>query len=152
MRSAVTQHTFPAISSRQAPQLVANISVKPPDAPANAQMKAAELLYAPSVTSGASPLLYASNRDENNAQGDALAVFETTPSLKLVKHVRTGLRHLRGVAFLGENKEWIIAGGMNGGGIKIFKRVPAEDGYLTQVAALNITQIGQPATFVWVQG
>ena len=113
-------------------------------------MSAAELLYAPSVTSGASPLLYASNRDDPSQLGDAIAIFETTPALKPVAHVRTGLKHVRGMEFVGASKEYIVVGGKDGGGIKVYRRVSAAQGYLTQVAALVNGQIVQPTGFTWV--
>lgn len=151
MASVLTQHTLPPLNSGQASQLIASISIKPSDTSSTATLKGGELLYAPSPSGGsASPLLYASNRDDPATTGDAIAVFETTPQLTLVKHVRTGLKHLRGMAFLGPNKEYIIVGGMSGGGIKIYQRVPAAQGYLVQVAALSATQISQPAAYIWV--
>lgn len=149
--NVLTQNTLPPLSSGQSSQLVANISIIPPGTTSTVNMQAGELLYAPSPSGGlASPLLYASNRNDPSSLGDAIAVFETTPQLKVVAHVRTGLQHLRGMAFVGSTKEYIVVGGMNGGGIKVFKRVDASKGYLTQVAALGAGQVSQPTSFVWV--
>lgn len=112
-------------------------------------MQAAELLYAPSPCGGsASPLLYASNRDDPSAGGDAITIFETTPQLKAVAYIRTGLKHVRALAFVGPTKQYVVAGGKDGGGIKVYERTC--QGYLTQKAALNAAQITQPTGFTWV--
>jgi len=95
---------------------VANISIVPSDTPSSAPLVAGELLFAHTPT----PLIYASNRDDPSAQGDAIAIFDINPLTK-VAEVRTGLQHLRGVAFVGENNGYLIAGGMKGGGIKIYE-------------------------------
>ncbi|CCA68203.1 hypothetical protein PIIN_02069 [Serendipita indica DSM 11827] len=148
--NALSQSTLPALGSGGISQVVANFTIVPPGTSNTSGMSAAELLWAPSVTCGASPLLYASNRDDPS-QNDAIAIFETTPALKPVAHVRTGLKHVRGMEFVGANKEYIVAGGMSGGGIKVFKRVSAAEGYLTQVAAFNSGQIVQPTGFTWIK-
>ncbi|KAG8826497.1 hypothetical protein FRC17_008215, partial [Serendipita sp. 399] len=90
--STLTQHTLPSLCSGSS-QLVANISIIPPGTSPTSNMKGAELLYAPSPSgSSSSPLLYASNRNDPT-NSDAITVFETTPSLKAVAYVRTGLQH-----------------------------------------------------------
>jgi hypothetical protein len=130
--------------------MVANLTVIPEDTTSTEGMRAGELIYAPSPEgSSASPLLYASNRDEQSESGDAIIVFETKPTLKRVGEFRTGLKHLRGVSFVGSQQEYIVAGGMFGGGIKVFERVCADEGYLKEVAAFPEGEILQPSTFVW---
>ncbi|CAG8743012.1 11554_t:CDS:2, partial [Acaulospora colombiana] len=121
-------------------------SITPPDSDPSAPFAAAELLYAESPT----PLLYASNRNDPHPEGDAITVLETTPKLKPVAYVRTGLNYIRGMEFVGPKKEYVIAAGMNGGGIKVFKRVPAKLGYLSEVAHLPNGTIAQPSSFLWV--
>ncbi|KAG8791109.1 hypothetical protein FRC16_000581 [Serendipita sp. 398] len=92
--NVLTQNTLPSLSSGTASQLVANISIIPPGTTPTTNMQAAELLYAPSTSgSSSSPLLYATNRNDPT-NSDAIAVFETTPSLKAVAYVRTGLQHV----------------------------------------------------------
>jgi hypothetical protein len=39
------------------------------------------------------------------------------------------------VNFIGTEKKWIAVAGLMGGGIKIYERVSASDGYLKQIAA-----------------
>lgn len=138
--NSVTQNTLPAISSGQASQLVANVTTVPPGTTSTSNMQAAELLYAESPCGGsASPLLYASNRGDPSSQGDAITVFEITPQLKAVAHIRTGMQQVRGMSFVGPTKQYIVAGGTNGGGVKVYERTC--QGYLTQKAALNSGQI-----------
>lgn len=112
-------------------------------------MGAAELLYA----SSPAPLLYASNRNvvlnaTNVGEGDTIAILSTTPQLKVVGYVKTGLAQIRGMAFMGENDEYILAAGLTGGGIKVYERVSQEQGFLKEVAKLNDTNITQPTSFV----
>jgi hypothetical protein len=149
--NAVTQHTLPALNSGTSPQLVANITTIPPSTTSSSGMEAAGLLYAESPSgSSSSPLLYASNRNDPSSLGDAITIFEIAPTLKAVAWVRTGVQHARALGFVGPNKEYIAVGGMNGGGIKIYKRVAASAGYLTQVAAFPAGKIYQPLGFTWV--
>ena len=69
----------PISSGVSATPLIANVSILPPDLPANANMAAAELLYA----SSPAPLLYASNRNlaidpKNIGDGDSITILRTT--------------------------------------------------------------------------
>ena len=62
-------------------------------------MVAAELLYASYPT----PLLYASNRNlaldpANIGDGDTTTILSTTPALKPVGYVKTGLAQIRAMA------------------------------------------------------
>jgi hypothetical protein len=108
-------------------------------------MLGGELLFAQNPT----PVLYASNRDDPSPAADAIAIFEVEP-LRKVAEVRTGLKHLRGVALIGEDDAYLIAGGMNGGGIKIYERVSADQGYLKELASLPAGSIDQPSSFIWM--
>lgn len=144
--STLTQQIIPASSSNNAqPDNVASESIIPPDTPSNATLLGGELLFAQNPT----PLLYASNRDDPSPGGDAIAIFEIDP-LRKVAEVRTGLNHLRGVALVGDDGAYLIAGGMNGGGIKIYERVSADQGYLKELAALPVGKIDQPSSFIWI--
>ncbi|CAG7849406.1 SubName: Full=Uncharacterized protein {ECO:0000313/EMBL:CCA71806.1} [Serendipita indica DSM 11827] len=142
----LTQHTFPPLGLGK-PKLVASQSIRPLDTTPDAPLAAAELLYA----DGPSALLYASNRNDPHPQGDAITIFETRPKLQAVKYVRTGLNYIRGMNFVGPRKEYIIAAGMNGGGIKVFQVVSPARGYLSEVAHLPNGTIAQPSSFVWTQ-
>jgi len=112
--NTLTQQTISSNNAR--PDAVASDSIIPSDTPSGSTMLGGELLFAQNPT----PLLYASNRDDPSPGADAIAIFEVEP-LRKVAEVRTGLKHLRGVALVGEDDAYLIAGGMNGGGIKILR-------------------------------
>src|SRR5258706_10460355 len=114
-------------------------------------MTAAELLYSSSPT----PLLYASNRNltldpANIGDGDTIPILSTTPALKPVGYVKTGLAQIRAMAFLGDNDQCLLAAGLVGGGVRVYERVSEEQGWLKAVASLNDTRIVQPTSFVSV--
>lgn len=152
MGNTVTQHMIAPLSAGVTATLrVANVSILPPDLPSKANMGAAELLYAPYPT----PLLYASNRNlaldpANIGDGDTITILSTTPALKPVGYVKTGLAQIRAMAFLGDNDQYILAAGLVGGGVKVYERVSGEQGWLKVVASLNDTRIVQPSSFVSV--
>lgn len=66
--------------------------------------------------------LYVANRLYPNSAGDTIAIFSINP-LKLVKQVRTGLHNMRGIMLGGPNDQYIVAGGQDSGGIKVFGRI-----------------------------
>jgi 6-phosphogluconolactonase (cycloisomerase 2 family) len=142
----ITQFTLSATGLKHA-SFVTTKSILPTDTDPSGPLAAAELLYAESPN----PLLYASNRNDPHPEGDAITVLETTPKLKAVAYVRTGLNYIRGMEFVGPKKEYVIAAGMNGGGIKVFKRVSAKSGYLSEVAHLPNGTVAQPSSFVWTE-
>jgi 6-phosphogluconolactonase (cycloisomerase 2 family) len=144
--NTLTQQNIPStvLPNTTQPENIASISIVPSDTPSGATLFAGELLFTQTPT----PLIYASNREDPSTQGDSIAVFDINP-LRKVADVRTGLQHLRGVALVGENNAYLIAGGMKGGGIKIYERVSADQGYLKEIASLPAGVIDQPASFVW---
>ena len=92
-------------------------------------MLAAELIVAPPNATFPTPYLYASTRNVPRPGGDVITVFSTispstpSPTIPIVNEVETGLNHLRGFILFGPDDRYLIAGGANGGGIKIFERV-----------------------------
>ncbi|KAF8749050.1 Lactonase, 7-bladed beta-propeller [Rhizoctonia solani] len=63
----------------------------------------------------------------NTPEGDSITIFSpikdgNTDAFKLVNSVRTGLNHARGAAFGGDKDKWLIVGGADKGGVKIFER------------------------------
>jgi hypothetical protein len=109
------------------------------------QMLAAEILIPPPNSFYPTPLVYVSNRNDPSPQGDTIAIFSDT--LQLIAEVRTGLNHLRGMAFGGPNDKWLVAGGVNGGGVKIFERIDGGRG-LQLVASLE--GVESPTGFLWL--
>ncbi|PVF92622.1 3-carboxy-cis,cis-mucoante lactonizing enzyme [Serendipita vermifera] len=142
--NTLIQQAMPTSSGNESPDIVSSISIIPDDTPSSATLYAGELLIAHSP----STLLYASNREDPSPGGDAIAIFQTNPLTK-VATIRTGLNHLRGVALVGPNDAYLIAGGMKGGGIKIYERVSADQGYLKEVASLPAGVIERPSSFIW---
>ncbi|KAG8692714.1 hypothetical protein FRC11_003416, partial [Ceratobasidium sp. 423] len=121
-------------------------SAAPKGAPSAFPLLAAELLL---VTSP-EPLLFATNRNETHPEGDSITVFSpikdgNVDTFKLVNSVRTGLNHVRGAAFGGENDKWLVVGGADRGGVKIFERDGKE---LKRVAGM--TGVVAPTGFLWV--
>ncbi|CAE6524220.1 unnamed protein product [Rhizoctonia solani] len=121
-------------------------SAAPQGAPSALPLLAAELLL---VTSP-EPLLFATNRNEAHPEGDTITVFSPikdghVESFKLVNSVRTGLNHARGAAFGGNDDKWLVVGGADKGGVKVFERDGKE---LKQVASMP--GVVAPTGFLWV--
>ena len=115
-------------------------------------MQAAEILLPKPNATFPDPFIYVSNRNDPSPGGDTIAIFslaagETEP--ELVTEVRTGLKHLRGMYFGGGDDNYLIAGGVEGGGVKIFERVEGGKN-LKEVASLSEHIVPKPACFLWV--
>lgn len=110
---------------------------------------AAEILIPPTNSSFPTPYLYVSNRNDPSPEGDIISIFliEGRDSLELIAEVRSGLNHLRGMAFGGADDKFLIAGGMNGGGVKVFERV--EGGANLKLVATN-DSVEAPTGFLWL--
>jgi 6-phosphogluconolactonase (cycloisomerase 2 family) len=110
-------------------------------------MLAAEIVLAP-ATSSEPARIYVSNRNDPHEGGDTIAVFSlatpTTPP-KLIGEVRTGLKHVRGMA-LDPSEKYLIVGGANGGGAKVYERAP-EGEWLREIAH---TDLEGPTAFLWI--
>ena len=119
----------------------------PPPAPTN--QLAAEILIPPPNVSFPIPYLYLSNRNDPSPQGDIISIFsiQDSNSLDLVAEIRTGLKHLRGMVFGGPNDKYLIAGGVNEGGVKVFERI--DGGKSLRLVATN-NSIQAPTSFLWL--
>ncbi len=154
--STLTQQTIPRQLSVSTAKLVANVSVIPPGLPAGAKMFAAEILLAEKSkkrgSSFARPYIYVSNRNlgTQDARGDAIAIYQVEPKLKLVKHVYTGLDQIRGMELSGgPENAFIVAAGVAGtAGTVVLKRT--KGGADLEVVARN-TEIPTRTSFVWLQ-
>jgi len=127
LTSTLTAHRLPPLPA--APTLLSTTPTlrRPSEEPLGDRL-AAELLLAPAVTredGGYPSFLYASNRNDPSPAGDTLAVFslEKPEEPELVAEVHTGLRHLRGAAIVGEDSRWVVLGGTQDGGDKVYERV-----------------------------
>jgi len=149
LSSKLSVHEFPASDTRP-PQTSLSTLVNPPLAPH--AMQAAEILLPKPNATFPDPFIYVSNRNDPSPGGDTIAIFslaagETEP--ELVTEVRTGLKHLRGMYFGGGDDNYLIAGGVEGGGVKIFERVEGGKN-LKEVASLSEHIVPKPACFLWV--
>lgn len=114
-----------------------------------ANMFAAEILLPAPNARFPTPYVYVSNRNDPEPGDDTVAVFSTADAeggMQLVAEVRTGLKHLRGMEFGGPDDRWLIAGGVLGGGVKVFERVDGGKG-LKEVASLELEA---PTGFLWI--
>lgn len=61
--------------------------------------------------------------------------------------MRTGLNHIRGMQFSKDGK-YLIVGGANGGGVKIFEWIgKEEEGWAKEVASVELEA---PTDFLWL--
>lgn len=112
-------------------------------------MLAAEVLIPAPNASFPTPYLYLTNRNDPSPEGDTISIFSiaTPDSLELVAEFRTGLRHLRGLVFGSPDARYAIAGGANGGGVKVFERINGGTSFAL-VAALD--SVNAPTAFLWL--
>lgn len=123
-------------------------------------MLAAEILLAEASSPFPEPLLYVSNRNDTHPEGDVITIYtpaDGTTQFELVGEVRTGLHHLRAVAFCGQDDKYVVVGGLSGGfklapdvkggGIKVFERVNGGRS-LKEVAFLAEEEVQGPTSFV----
>jgi len=119
----------------------------PPIAPTD--QLAANILIPPPNRSFPIPYLYLSNRNDPSPEGDIISIFsiQNPDSLELIAEIRTGLKHLRGMTFGGPDDKYLITGGANGGGVKVFERI--DDGKSLRLIATN-DSIRAPTSFLWL--
>jgi len=118
-------------------------------APQPNDMLAAEILIPHPNSLFPTPYLYLSNRNDPSPEGDIIAIFDFVSDpgkLQLIAEVRTGLQHVRGMLFGGENEKYLVVGGVNGGGVKVFERI--NDGLGLKEVAKN-EGVKAPTGFLW---
>ena len=118
-------------------------------AESRSNMFAAEILLPAPNAQFPTPYIYVSNRNDPSPGDDTIAVFSTADAdggPQLVAEVRTGLKHLRGMEFGGPDGRWLIAGGVLGGGVKVFERLDGGKA-LKEVASLELEA---PTGFLWI--
>ncbi|KAK7012260.1 3-carboxy-cis,cis-mucoante lactonizing enzyme [Favolaschia claudopus] len=146
LSSEIAKHTFPGLPAE--PKLIAKKStmVDPPTPPHD--MLAAELLIPEPNASFSTPYAYVSNRNNPSESGDTISIFRIEgDALDLVAEIPTGLKHLRGMVFGGPDNKLLVAGGANGGGVKVFERIDGGKG-LKELAANS--SVEAPTGFLWV--
>lgn len=148
LTSTLTAHRLPPLPA--APTLLSTTpTIRRPSAEPLGDRLSAELLLAPAI-GGDPSFLYASNRNDPGPAGDTLAIFslENPEAPELVAEVHTGLRHLRGAAIVGEDNRWVVLGGTQGGGVKVYERVDRGRS-LREIASLP--GVEQPTAFLWLR-
>ncbi|KAG8728056.1 hypothetical protein FRC10_005381 [Ceratobasidium sp. 414] len=111
---------------------------------------AAELLLVTTPT----PLLFVTNRNEAHPEGDSIAVFSPLKSssgkegFEMIASTRTGLGHVRGAAFGGPDDKYLVVGGADKGGVKVYERYGAR-GETPKVVA-TMPGVVAPTGFLWV--
>ncbi|KAI0645063.1 putative isomerase YbhE [Trametes meyenii] len=149
LTSEVSAHRLPPLPAE--PTLldtVPTVLAFPPP-PASADMLAAEILAPPPNAAFPTPYLFVSNRNDPSPAGDVIAVFAPADGegkIGAVAEVRSGLRHLRGMEFGGPDGRWLVAGGVLGGGVKVFERVDGGKG-LRELAQV---EVAAPTGFLWL--
>ncbi|KAH9922105.1 Lactonase, 7-bladed beta-propeller-domain-containing protein [Fomitopsis serialis] len=116
---------------------------------AASNMFASEILLPAPNASFPTAYVYVSNRDDPSPGNDTIAIFSPADSdggLKMVAEVRSGLKHLRGMVFGGPDDKWLMAGGVHGGGVKVFERIDGGKG-LKEIASLELEA---PTGFLWI--
>ena len=145
----LTSHNLPPLPARGTALKAVPTLSSPPKDPTTIDPPPhnAEILSPSTSATFPTPYLYVTNRNDPNPAGDILAIFDAREGdLKLIKEVRTGLKHLRGIAF-DEQGKWLIAGGTFGGGVKIFERV---DGGRDLKEVAHLKGVERPAGFHWL--
>lgn len=110
---------------------------------------AAEILIPTPNEKFPTPYIYTTNRNIPSESGDTISVLSISPTLTLLAEIPTGLKHLRGIKFGGPEDRWLIAGGAQGGGVKVFERVDGGKG-LKEVARLELEKELKPTGFLWL--
>ncbi|KAF9047665.1 Lactonase, 7-bladed beta-propeller-domain-containing protein [Panaeolus papilionaceus] len=150
LSSKVVRHTFPPLPAL--PKLIKSTPTMSNPQPTPNDMLAAEIYIPQPNKTYPTPYLYLSNRNDPSPEGDLISIFAITDSegkdgLELVNEIRTGLKHVRGMVFGGEDDKYVVVGGANGGGVKVFERVEGGRG-LRLVSACEGVQ--GPTGFLWL--
>ncbi|KAF9257854.1 putative isomerase YbhE [Marasmius fiardii PR-910] len=133
----------------EAPRHLATVSTLSHPLPSPNPMLAAEILIPKLNATYPTPYVYVSNRNDPSRDGDTIGIFEASmsDSLDLVGEIRTGLNHVRGMAFGGPEDRWLIAGGGVKGGVKVYERVDGGRG-LKLIAGDHTVEA--PTGFIWM--
>lgn len=147
LKSEITAHRFPSL-----PEEPVHLDTVPtmksfPGNITELNMLAAEILIPTPNSTFSTPYLYASNRNDPSPEGDTISVYSIADPAKIVPvaEIRSGLNHLRGMVFGGPDDKFLVAGGANGGGVKVFERIDGGKGF-KELAHLDLQS---PTAFLW---
>ncbi|THG99249.1 hypothetical protein EW026_g3072 [Hermanssonia centrifuga] len=147
LTSEVSAHRLPPLPSQPAFITAVPTMSKFPGPPSVLGMLAAEILLPVPNKSYPTPYLYVSNRNDTSPEGDVIAIYSVADpeKIELVAEVRSGLKHLRGMLFGGPDEKYLVAGGVQGGGVKVFERIDGGKG-LKEIASVDLEA---PTGFLW---
>ena len=97
---------------------------------------AQDMLAAEILIPSQEPLIYVSNRNDPDPKGDTIGVF-SQDSFELVAEHRTGLKHMRGMKFVGKDQKYVVAGGANNNTVKVFGRADGGKAF-EEVASVEV--------------
>jgi len=147
LKSEITAHKFPPLPEE--PTLLDTVPTMKsfPGPIAELNMLAAEILIPTPNSTFSTPYLYVSNRNDPSPEGDAISIYSVADPEKIVPvvEIRSGLNHLRGMVFGGPDNKFLVAGGANGGGVKVFERIDGGKG-LKEIAHVDLEN---PTAFLW---
>ncbi|KAF7977949.1 hypothetical protein HWV62_2033 [Athelia sp. TMB] len=147
--SGLTAHRLPPLPAE--PVLTHTTSTLSNPLPLPNDMLAAEILVSSTSEAFPEPYLYISNRNDPSPEGDTIAIFDLKDKEKpvLIEEVRTGLKHVRGIVLGGQGEKWLVAGGVLGGGVKVFERTEGGKN-LVEVAAVSEEDVKAATGFLWI--
>jgi 6-phosphogluconolactonase (cycloisomerase 2 family) len=110
-------------------------------------MLAAEILLSPNKQ-----FIYVSNRNDPSSEGDTIAVYNvptsSNKSSKLIREIRTGVTHARGMNFSKDGKYLAVAGSTSSS-VRIFEVLQeSPDGELKHVA--SVEGLERPTSVIWI--
>ncbi|TFK26294.1 putative isomerase YbhE [Coprinopsis marcescibilis] len=146
LSSKVVRHKLPPLP--HPPKFIASTTTMSNPPPSPNDMLAAEIHIPSPNSSFPVAYLYLSNRNDPSPEGDIISIYaieNPDQPLRLITEVRTGLNHVRGMEFFGEDNRYLIAGGGRGGGAKVFERI--DGGKDLRVVAEN-TSLEAPTGFL----
>ncbi|QRW15492.1 lactonase, 7-bladed beta-propeller [Ceratobasidium sp. AG-Ba] len=166
LTNKLVAHKFPPTSESS---VIASLSTLPEQAPSasapfdigsegpssESKSEAPPLLAAEILlTDTPSTLLFVTNRNETHPEGDSIAVFSPLKNsngkegFEMITSTRTGLKHVRGAAFGGAGDKYLVVGGADKGGAKVYERSGTKGEILTEVASMP--GVVAPTGFLWV--
>ncbi|KAG1901037.1 Lactonase, 7-bladed beta-propeller-domain-containing protein, partial [Suillus fuscotomentosus] len=136
LTSKLAVHTFPLLPVPPArlTSLFTLSALPIPDT-----MFAVEILLPEPNASFPETFIYTLNRNDPHSEGYSIAIFSLAAGEgqpELVNEVRTGLIHVRGMVFGGDEDKYLVEGGVEGGEVKVFERIDSGKG-LQEIAKLG---------------
>ncbi|PVG00360.1 putative isomerase YbhE [Serendipita vermifera] len=144
LTSELSLHKYATLP--ETPTHIATLSTFSTGKPADPKMLAAEILLSPNKK-----FIYVSNRNDPSSEGDTIAVYSVPSSnetSKLIREIRTGVTHARGMNFSKDGKYLAVAGSHTSS-VRIFEVLQeSPDGEVKEVA--NVQGLEKPTAVIWI--